>query len=470
MSSSKVALTSGPSAITCFKAYDIRGKLGEQLNTDIAYRIGRAFAQHTQAKTVVVGGDIRLTSEELKHALAEGLMAGGSNVIDLGLAGTEHIYFATSHLQCDGGIVVTASHNPIDYNGMKLVRENSKPISGDTGLFDIQALAEKNDFIDVATVGTLTTADISQAYTEHLLTYIENKNITPLKLVVNAGNGTAGPALDAIESAFNALNVPVEFIKVHHQPDGNFPNGIPNPLLIENRAATRNAVIEHGADMGIAWDGDFDRCFLFDENGDFIEGYYIVGLLADNFLSKIAGNKAEAKIIHDPRLTWNTIDITEQAGGKAIQSKTGHAFIKERMRSEDAIYGGEMSAHHYFRDFFYCDSGMIPWLLIAELVCLRKQPLSNLVKERIAAYPSSGEINNKIANPKAAIARVFAFYQEQAQVIDKTDGISMEFGNWRFNLRSSNTEPVVRLNVESKADVALMQEKTEQVLALLLAE
>jgi phosphomannomutase len=470
MSSSKVALTSGPSAITCFKAYDIRGKLGEQLNTDIAYRIGRAFAQHTQAKTVVVGGDIRLTSEELKHALAEGLMAGGTNVIDLGLAGTEHIYFATSHLQCDGGIVVTASHNPIDYNGMKLVRENSKPISGDTGLFDIQALAEKNDFIDVATAGTLTTADISQPYTEHLLTYIEKKNITPLKLVVNAGNGTAGPALDAIESAFNALNVPVEFIKVHHQPDGNFPNGIPNPLLIENRAATREAVIEHGADMGIAWDGDFDRCFLFDENGDFIEGYYIVGLLADNFLSKIEGSKAEAKIIHDPRLTWNTIDITEQAGGQAIQSKTGHAFIKERMRSEDAIYGGEMSAHHYFRDFFYCDSGMIPWLLIAELVCLRKQPLSSLVKERIAAYPSSGEINNKIADPKAAIARVLACYQEQAQVIDKTDGISMEFGNWRFNLRSSNTEPVVRLNVESKGDVALMQEKTEQVLALLLAE
>ncbi len=470
MSSSKVALTSGPSAITCFKAYDIRGKLGEQLNTDIAYRIGRAFAQHTQAKTVVVGGDIRLTSEELKHALAEGLMAGGTNVIDLGLAGTEHIYFATSHLQCDGGIVVTASHNPIDYNGMKLVRENSKPISGDTGLFDIQALAEKNDFIDVATAGTLTTADISQPYTEHLLTYIENKNITPLKLVVNAGNGTAGPALDAIESAFNALNVPVEFIKVHHKPDGNFPNGIPNPLLIENRAATRNAVIEHSADMGIAWDGDFDRCFLFDENGDFIEGYYIVGLLADNFLSKIEGSKAEAKIIHDPRLTWNTIDITEQAGGQAIQSKTGHAFIKERMRSEDAIYGGEMSAHHYFRDFFYCDSGMIPWLLIAELVCLRKQPLSSLVKERIAAYPSSGEINNKIADPKAAIARVFSFYQEQTQVIDKTDGISMEFGNWRFNLRSSNTEPVVRLNVESKGDVTLMQEKTEQILALLLAE
>jgi phosphomannomutase len=284
--------------------------------------------------------------------------------------------------------------------------------------------------------------------------------------VVNAGNGTAGPALDAIEAAFKQLHVPVEFIKVHHQPDGNFPNGIPNPLLIENRAATRDAVIEHNADMGIAWDGDFDRCFLFDEQGQFIEGYYIVGLLAANFLSKNKGSK----IIHDPRLTWNTIDIVEQSGGQAIQSKTGHAFIKERMRSEDAIYGGEMSAHHYFRDFFYCDSGMIPWLLIAELVCLRKQPLSSLVKARIAAYPSSGEINHKIADPKAAIARVFDFYQNDAQVIDKTDGISMEFGNWRFNLRSSNTEPVVRLNVESKGDEVLMADKTQEVLALLLQE
>jgi len=450
--------------LTCFKAYDIRGKLGEELNTDIAYRIGRAFAQHTKAKQVVVGGDIRLTSEELKLALANGLMDGGTNVIDLGLCGTEHIYFATSHLQCDGGIVVTASHNPIDYNGMKLVREHSKPISGDTGLLDIKALAEQNEFTDVAQKGQLSQQDISQAYTEHLLTYIDTTNITPLKLVVNAGNGAAGPALDCIEQAFNALKVPVEFIKIHHQPDGNFPHGIPNPLLVENRAATRDAVIAHKADMGIAWDGDFDRCFLFDEQGQFIEGYYIVGLLAENFLNKHKGSN----IIHDPRLTWNTIDIVEQAGGTPIQSKTGHAFIKERMRSEDAVYGGEMSAHHYFRDFFYCDSGMIPWLLIAELVCLRNKPLSSLVAERIQAYPSSGEINNKIADPKAAITRVYEHYRQQAQVIDETDGISMEFGTWRFNLRSSNTEPVVRLNVESNGDEALMDEKTQQVLSLLL--
>jgi phosphomannomutase len=459
--------------LTCFKAYDIRGKLGEELNTDIAYRIGRAFAHHTKAKKVVVGGDVRLTSEELKLALANGLMDGGTNVVDLGLCGTEHIYFATSHLNCDGGIVVTASHNPIDYNGMKLVRENSKPISGDTGLFEIKALAERNNFSDVECKGKISSYDISQPYTEHLLTYVDSGNFSllerPLKLVVNAGNGTAGPALDVIESAFKQLQVPIEFIKVHHQPDGNFPNGIPNPLLVENRSATREAVIKYQADMGIAWDGDFDRCFLFDEQGAFIEGYYIVGLLAENFLDKSVGdNVSSQKIIHDPRLTWNTVDIVEQSGGQAVQSKTGHAFIKERMRSEDAIYGGEMSAHHYFRDFFYCDSGMIPWLLIAELVCLRKQSLSSLVKTRIEAYPSSGEINNKLSDPKKSITRVLDYYQTDAQVIDKTDGISMEFGDWRFNLRSSNTEPVVRLNVESKGNQTLMEDKTREVLALLL--
>jgi phosphomannomutase len=454
--------------LTCFKAYDIRGKLGEELNVDIAYRIGRAFAQFTQAKKVVVGGDVRLTSEALKCALANGLINGGCDVIDLGLCGTEHIYFATSHLHCDGGIIVTASHNPIDYNGMKLVRENSKPISGDTGLHDIKALAENNEFLDINIRGSLTPHDISEAYTKHMMSYVDIKRFNarkkgPLKLVVNAGNGTAGPALDAIEAAFNQRKVTIEFIKVHHQADGHFPNGVPNPLLIENRSATRDAVIACGADMGIAWDGDFDRCFVFDEQGQLIEGYYIVGLLAENFLNKDSG----AKVIHDPRLTWNTIDIVEQAGGQAIQSKTGHAFIKERMRLEDAIYGGEMSAHHYFRDFFYCDSGMIPWLLIAELLCVHEQTLSSLVKERIALFPSSGEINHKIVNPAAAIARVFDYYQEEALVIDKTDGVSLEFLEWRFNLRRSNTEAVVRLNVESRHNISLMEEKTKEVLELL---
>ena len=459
--------------LTCFKANDIRGKLDEEVTTDIAYRIGRSFSEYTKAEKVVVGGDTRLTSIELKQALAMGLMDGGTNVIDLGLIGTEHIYYATSYLKCDGGIMVTASHNPIDYNGMKLVREHSKPFSADSGLLDIKALAEKNEFSNVVTKGHLTTESISEPYTKHLLSYIDVKSfslpIKPLKLVVNAGNGTAGPTLDAIESAFKKLGVLVDFIKVNHEPDGNFPNGIPNPLLIENRAATRNAVIKYNADIGIAWDGDFDRCFLFDENGEFIEGYYIVGLLAENFLAKSnEANSSKTKIIHDPRLTWNTIDIVEGKGGQAIQSKTGHAFIKERMRSEDAIYGGEMSAHHYFRDFFYCDSGMIPWLLVAELVCLQKQSLSNLIKVRKATYPSSGEINNKISDPKVAMSRVCDYYKEEAERIDETDGVSMEFGNWRFNLRSSNTEPVVRLNVESKGDIELMEVKTQEVLALLL--
>lgn len=454
--------------LTCFKAYDIRGELGEELNVGIAYRIGRAMGEILSAKTIVVGGDVRLTSEELKLALADGLLDAGVNVIDLGVTGTEEIYFATSHRKVDGGVEVTASHNPMNYNGMKLVKTDSKPISGDTGLLDIKALAESESFSDKAEIrGTLTKSSSLEAYVEHLFEYINPSNIKPLKLVVNSGNGASGHVIDAIEAQFKKLNVPIEFIKVHHQSDGNFPNGIPNPLLPENRQDTIDAVLAHNADMGIAWDGDFDRCFLFDEKGQFIEGYYIVGLLAEAFLEKNTG----AKIIHDPRLTWNTIDVVKAAGGEPILCKTGHAFIKERMRKEDAVYGGEMSAHHYFRDFAYCDSGMIPWLLVAELLCVKNMKLSEAVSERILAYPSSGEINSKLSDPKGAIERVLLTYKAKAIVFDQTDGISLEFddvqGQWRFNLRSSNTEPVVRLNVESKGNLLLMKEKTQEILNIL---
>ena len=451
--------------LSCFKAYDIRGQLGTELNEEIAYRIGRAFGEFLQPKTVVVGGDMRLTSAELKLAVANGLLDSGVDVIDIGMTGTEEIYFATKFLGVDGGIEVTASHNPMDYNGMKLVREDSKPISGDTGLNDIKRLAELNQFADITTRGKMTTLDNLAPYVEHLMTYIKPKNMRPLKLVVNAGNGAAGHVIDAIELKFVELGIKVEFIKVYHQADGNFPNGIPNPLLVENRSATSEAVIAHGADMGIAWDGDFDRCFLFDEQGQFIEGYYIVGLLGEAFLTKHAG----AKIIHDPRMTWNTIDLVEKAGGEAVICKTGHAFIKERMRSEDAVYGGEMSAHHYFRDFAYCDSGMIPWLLVAEMLSVKNVPLSTMVAERIAMFPSSGEINSKLADPKAAIARVKAQFTAGAVDIHDIDGVSIEHADWRFNLRSSNTEPVVRLNVESRGDVALMEQKTAEILAILKA-
>ena len=473
--------------LSCFKAYDIRGKLGEELNEDIAYRIGRAYVQHLNAKRVVVGGDVRLTSESLKLALAKGMMDGGADVIDIGLTGTEEVYFAAFHLDVDGGIEVTASHNPMDYNGMKLVARGARPISGDTGLKAIQALAEADEVRpnslrpnslplppgegwgggapDQQKRGKLITQSILDPFVSHLLTYIDAKAIKPLKLVVNAGNGVAGHVIDALEARFKQLNLPISFIKVHHQADGTFPNGIPNPLLPENRAATSDAVRAHQADMGIAWDGDFDRCFLFDEHGEFIEGYYIVGLLAAAFLAKHPGEK----IIHDPRLTWNTIDVVKHAGGIPIQSKTGHAFIKERMRSENAVYGGEMSAHHYFRDFAYCDSGMIPWLLVTELLSRSGKKLSQLVGERIQAYPCSGEINFKVSNVPQSIGRVLEFYKVQSPKIDLTDGVSAEFPEWRFNLRGSNTEPLLRLNVETRADHALLAKRVAE-LELLIKE
>ncbi len=451
------------SELTCFKAYDIRGKLGEELNTDIAYRIGRAYGEFLKPKKVTVGGDARATSEELKLAVAEGLMDSGVDVIDIGMVGTEEIYFSAFHLDVDGGIEVTASHNPIDYNGMKLVKQGSRPVSGDTGLLDIKMLAEKNEFGPVKTKGNLIKKSILSDYIKHLMTYVDVTQLKPLKLVVNSGNGAAGHVIDAMEAAFTPMEVPVEFIKVHHNPDSAFPNGIPNPLLVENRSATSDAVLQHGADMGIAWDGDFDRCFLFDEKGEFIEGYYIVGLLAEAFLQKSEGSK----IIYDPRLTWNTQEVVSVARGEPIMSKTGHAFIKERMRKEDAIYGGEMSAHHYFRDFAYCDSGMIPWLLVAELISKKEMTLSSMVKDRISKFPSSGEINSKLEDPKAAIERVLNAYSEDALEVDYTDGIGVSFDNWRFNLRSSNTEPVVRLNVESRGDLNLMTQKTEEILSIL---
>jgi phosphomannomutase len=449
--------------LTCFKAYDIRGKLGEELNEDIAYRIGRAFAQHFRATRVAIGGDVRLQSEALKLALARGMMDSGCDVIDIGMVGTEEIYFAAFHLDVDGGIEVTASHNPLDYNGMKIVLRGAKPVSGDSGLHDIRRLAEANQFEPAAIRGTLTQQSILDAYIDHLLGYVDVATLRPLRLVVNPGNGAAGHVVDALEARLKMLGAPIEFIKIHHEPDGHFPNGIPNPLLPECRADTVAAVREHGADMGIAWDGDFDRCFFFDETGEFIEGYYIVGLLAEAFLQRNPG----ARIIHDPRLTWNTIDIVKRNGGTAVQSKTGHAFIKERMRLENAVYGGEMSAHHYFRDFAYCDSGMIPWLLVCGLVSKKHQPLSTLVADCIEQYPASGEINRVIPQPKNAIARVRERYESQAAAVDETDGLTMEFTNWRFNLRCSNTEPVLRLNVESRQDFALMQDKTAELLALI---
>jgi phosphomannomutase len=449
------------SAITGFKAYDYRARIPSELNPTVAYRIGRAYAEFLQPQRVVVGRDIRLSSAELCEALARGLMDSGADVYDIGLCGTEGVYFATFSENMDGGIMVTASHNPPDYNGMKFVRAQSRPISGDTGLKDIQRIAEADSYSTPARKGQLRELDLRRAYIEHLLSYLDRPKLRKLRIVVNAGNGGAGLIVDQLEP-----HLPFEFIKINHAPDGCFPHGVPNPMLEGNRAATIEAIRRHGADCGVAWDGDYDRCFLFDERGEFIEGYYIVGLLASVFLAREPG----ARIVHDPRLTWATLDMVESLGGAAVMSKSGHAFMKDVMRQADAAYGGEMSAHHYFRRFAYCDSGQIPWLLVAQLMCESGQPLSKLVGERIVRFPASGEINRKVTDAAATIRRVQEHYQAAARSVDFTDGLSIAFDEWRFNLRASNTEPLIRLNVETRGDAPLMRSRTAELLEMIGGE
>lgn len=446
---------------SCFKAYDLRGRVPGELDADLAYRLGLAYAQRFRPARVAVGRDARLSGPALQHALAHGLAQGGAEVLDLGLCGTEEVYFAAFQPGVDGGIMVTASHNPPDWNGMKLVRGGAVPVSGDSGLRELQAEVEGADATAPRGPARMTPTSFRDAYVRHLLGYADAAELRPLKVLTNAGDGCAGLVVDAL-----APHLPLRFVHIRHRPDGDFPHGVPNPLLPENREATAEAVRAHGADFGIAWDGDFDRCFLFDEHGRFIEGYYIVGLLAEAMLRRHPG----AKIIHDPRLIWNTREIVQRAGGIPIQCKTGHAFIKERMRAEDAVYGGEMSAHHYFRDFAYCDNGTIPWLLIAAMLSRTDEPLSRLLDARMQAYPVSGEINTTVRDIGATLARVERRYAASALKAEWIDGLGMEFAGWRFNLRGSNTEPVLRLNVEARADHALLQEKTGEILRLLAQE
>lgn len=452
--------------LTCFKAYDIRGQIGTELDEDVVYRIARSFARVLGCAKVVLGYDVRPTSEAFARATARGLMDEGCKVLSIGLSGTEEMYFAVTHFGADGGICVTASHNPIDYNGMKMVQTGSAPLSSTSGLAAIKEQAQRTAFPPASTDGAIVdvSAEARAAYIDRVVSFVDISALRPLKIVVNAGHGSAGPTFDAIAQRLQKLGAPLVFDRVFHEPDGTFPQGIPNPLLPENHPATANAVRQSGADFGVAWDGDFDRCFLFDHTGAFVDGEYIVGLLAEAFLAKEAG----ATIIHDPRIIWNTQDIVAQSGGRAVQSRTGHAFIKQVMRDESAVYGGEMSAHHYFRDFVYCDSGMIPWLLVAELVS-RNGPLAGQVADRKTRFPSSGEINFTLTDPAASLARVAEAFRDEAIAIDQTDGISFDLGTWRFNLRSSNTEPVVRLNVEARGNADLVAKGVKRVKALLTA-
>lgn len=452
-------------SLECFKAYDIRGILGETIDEDIAYRIGRGFAEVMQARKIVVGWDARESSPALAASVARGLADAGCDVLDIGLAGTEEMYFATSHFEADGGIVVTASHNPINYNGMKMVGPGSRPLDPGSELAAIRKLAEANSFGVASTNAVMTQVGPAarSAYADKVMSFIDPAVLRPLKVVVNCGNGAAGPAYAALKARLKAAGAPLEFVDVFVEPDAAFPNGIPNPLLPENQPATRDVVLAHGADLGVAFDGDFDRCFFFDETGAFIDGEYVVGLLAAAFLQKEPG----AAIVHDPRVVWSIQDIVQARGGKAIQSKTGHVFLKQELRTHGAVYGGEMSAHHYFRDFCHCDSGMIPWLLVCELMGRTGQNLSELVQASVTAFPSSGEINFRLDDPVASMQRVIAQFEPSAVSVDRMDGVSVAMANWRFNLRASNTEPVIRLNVESRGDPALVAQKVAEIEAIL---
>lgn len=438
----------------CFKAYDIRGQVPNDLNPELAYRVGRAFADETGAKSVCVGHDIRLSGPDLMDALTRGLADAGVDVIQLGLIGTEMVYFATAHYGYEGGVMITASHNPPQDNGMKMVRTESRPISSDTGLNEIERRAHEQKW-EREGQGQVSQRDVYDDFIQHLLTFDANHEIKPLNVLASPGNGAAGVAMEKLMP-----HIPLQVERMMFEPDGHFPNGVPNPILPESRAQIEARLKEGGFDFGVAWDGDYDRCFFLTEDGTFIEGYYIVGLLAKAILQDNPG----AAIVYDPRLTWNTLDIVAEAGGRAVLCKSGHAFIKEKMRAENAVYGGEMSAHHYFRDHWYCDSGMIPLMLVAKLVSVTGQSLGTLVADMMAKYPCSGEINSTVADVKEVLARVQARYADGD--LDTTDGISISYANWRFNLRGSNTEPVIRLNVESRGDEALMRAKTEEVLQL----
>lgn len=451
-------------SMTCFKAYDIRGRLGAELNADIAGRIGRAFAETLGARRVVVGRDCRASSETLMAAVISGLLAAGVEVYDLGLCGTEEMYFATTHLRACGGIEVTASHNPMDYNGMKMVGRGSAPLDPKTDMSAIRALAESGGFAPRRAGGAVVAADRARtAYVERILSFVDVAALRPMTILVNAGNGAAGPTFDAIAEALEARGAPLRFVRMHHAPDGSFPNGIPNPLLPENQPMTAEAVVAASADLGVAWDGDFDRCFLFDNLGQFVPGEYVVGLLAQVFLAKEPG----ATIVHDPRVIWNTEAIVAAAGGRAQPSRTGHAYLKQALRDTGAVYGGEMSAHHYFRDFMACDSGMIPWLLVAELMGRSGRSLADLLAEARAAFPSSGEINFRVDDAPRALARVKVALGQEALGIDRLDGLSMSFADWRLNLRSSNTEPLLRLNVETRGNPAALAACIARVSALI---
>ncbi len=451
--------------LTCFKAYDIRGELNVDFDEEICRRIGKAFSEVLLTKEVVVGRDARESSYRLQENLMRGLSEQGTKIIDIGLCGTEEVYCAVSEYKACGGLMVTASHNPVNYNGIKMVKADSKPLDPKSELLEIKKSAEQNSFKKKKERGHIIKSEVDarKKYVDIVLKFLDIEKLDAKKVLVNCGNGAAGPTFNAIEGELKNRGVNLEFEKVFFEPDSSFPNGIPNPLIKENQELTKKKILESGASLGIAFDGDFDRCFFFDERGQFVNGEYIMGILAEEFLSYKNGGV----IVHDPRRIWNVQDVICKFGGKSVVSKTGHAYVKQTMRMVDAIYGGEISAHHYFKDFFYCDSGMIPWLLILQLLTRKKKNLSQVVDERKSIFLSSDEINIVLDRPDDAIKRIKMAYNKKAVNKDNLDGLSYAFENWRFNLRKSNTEQCLRLNVEIKSKSELLKEKVDEVLSFI---
>lgn len=439
-----------------FGVNDIRGLYPEELDETMAYRVGLALPGVLAGKSVAVGRDVRLSSPALAKALTQGLIDGGCDVLDIGLCGTEMIYFATAHYGLDGGVMVTASHNPREYNGLKIVGREARPLAGTSAWEALKEQVLSGKKLPQRGGGSVRRFEVLPDYMAKLLSFVEIDCLHALRVVADVGNGAAGLVLDALQEHLPSI----ELIRLHAVPDGSFPHGAPNPLLPEQREAAAQAVRKYGADLGVAWDGDFDRCFFYDERGNFVDSCYMVGFLAQAFLKK-HGSEC---IVHDPRCVWNTIELTNAYGGTAVICQGGHALIKAKMRETGAVYGGEMSAHHYFRDFYYCDSGMVPWLLVLELLSREGRSLSSLLMERQKLCPVSGEINRRVEDAQSVLERLEKQYGKGNKV-SHLDGLTVDSSKWRFNLRPSNTEPgLLRLNVETRGDSAFCKHLTEQLL------
>jgi phosphomannomutase len=440
-----------------FKAYDVRGIHPTELDEDGAYRIGRGYVEEFEPRTVAIGRDTRLSSPSMATAAIEGAADGGADVLDLGLVGTEMVYYAVGDLGLDGGICVTASHNPPNYTGMKIVRRGARPVGGDSGLDRVRRRAEAG-FDDVRRRGTVREEDVWAGFVEKVLSFVDEAGFRPLRIVVDAANGMAGTMLPPVLERLPQLDV----VRCYFEPDGSFPNHEPNPLLPENRAFIVEKTRSEGAQLGVAYDGDADRCFFVDDTGEFVPGDFVTALLARAMLAKEPG----AKIIYDVRASWAVPRAIEEAGGVPLINRVGHAFIKDRMRKEDALFAGEVSAHYYFRDFSQADTGVVPFLVMLELLSQSDRPLSELLAPYRERYFLTGELNTPVADVALKLQEIKERYTAAGGRISHLDGISVDFDDWHFNVRPSNTEPLLRLNLEALSE-PLMEEKRDEVLELI---